>query len=68
MQKISDLGRYRLGALKDTFGFPEEVSHDALDDAYDLRDLVRAAKPEGKSRRWNRDFLMSAFKDVSHFL
>jgi hypothetical protein len=68
VQKFSGLDRYRLGALKDTFGFPEDVSHDALDDANDLLSLVRAARPEGCSFSWYNKFLMSAFKPISHFL
>ena len=46
----------------------EDDDHDALEDSYNLREVVRNARPEGCSFGWYTDFLMSGYKSTSHFL
>jgi hypothetical protein len=59
---------YSLSKLLKAFDVDGDVNHDALDDAYNLLNLVRAAKPKKKPYKWYSNFLMSSYKLTSKLL
>jgi hypothetical protein len=59
---------YSLIKLLYAYDVDTEVNHDALDDACNLLNLVRAAKPKTKSLKWYKSFLMSSYKPTSRFM
>jgi len=59
---------YSLKKLMDYYDVEEDEDHDALEDSYNLRAVVREARPHGCSFGWYNDFLMSGYKPVDHFL
>jgi hypothetical protein len=63
---VSDESQYGLQDLMNSFNLRLEQTHDAKQDAKDLRTLVDKANRQ-KSMEWEEDFLMSSFKETSEF-
>jgi len=63
---VSDKSGYGLQDLMNSFNLRLEQTHDAKQDAKDLRTLVDKANRQ-KSMEWEEDFLMSSFKETSEF-
>ena len=65
---ITGWNKYGLKSLLSRFEIDDDLSHDASDDAFDLLEVVRAARPDGAGYDWYTQFLMTSYKPTSYFL
>ena len=59
---------YSLQNLMSRFNVVANTNHDALEDSYNLRNVVWNARPSGGSHGWYSGLLMAGFKSTRNLL